>query len=192
MDTAFQAAPPTVAKPQKKSASDIVELCFVRTSEMLSKTGAANDTDIFKALAQVREGLKKDEPMDLLETLARVMGTEEERLGPAVHALSDAVASTLNPAPPSVPFAAKLIAPSAFYESFDAMHKLGRMLLTPVLYAEDTDSIGTGSINPISAMVLGEQIHEVVAKRFGIRPFITTARMEYEAWAFLCRKHFEL
>ncbi len=189
METAFQAAP---AAPQKKGAADIVELCLVRTAEMLSNTGAAQDNDIFRALAQVREGLAKGEPMDLLETLARVMGTDEERLGSAVQSLSDSVASTLNPAPPSVPFASKLIAPSAFYESFDAMHQLGKMLLTPVLYAEDTDSIGVGSINPIAALVLGEQIHEVVAKRFGIRPFITTARMEYEAWAFLCRKHFEL
>ncbi len=192
MDTAFQTAPATPAPPKKRSQEDIVELCIVRTAEMLSKTGAARDNDIFKALSQVREGLAKGDPMDLLETLARVMGTDEERLGPAVQSLSDSVASTLNPGPPSVPFASKLIAPSAFYESFDAMHKLGRMLLTPVLYAEDTDAIGVGSINPIAALVLGEEIHSVVAKRFGIRPFITTARMEYEAWAFLCRKHFEL
>lgn len=192
MDTAFQAASATTASPKKKGASDIVELCLVRTAEMLSKTGAAGDNDIFKALSQVREGMTRGQPMDLLETLARVMGTEEERLGPAVQALSEAVGSTLNPAPPSIPFGSKLIAPSAFYESFEAMHKLGRLMLTPVLYAEDTDSIGTGSINPIAAVVLGEQIHEAVAKRFGIRPFITSARMEYEAWAFLCRKHFEL
>ncbi len=171
---------------------EIVEICLIRTAEMLSKTGAADNKDILKALSEVRAGAANGQPKDLLETLARVMGTEEERLGPAVHILSEAVASTMNPVPPSVPFASKLIAPSSFYESFDALHQLGRLLLAPVLYAEDTDSIGTGSINPIAASILGEQIHEVVAKRFGIRPFITTSRMEYEGWAFLCRKHFEL
>jgi len=192
MDTAFQAAPAASAAPQKKGQGEIVELCLVRTAEALSKTGAAGDNDIFKALSQVREGQAKGQPLDLLETLARVLGTDEERLGPVVHVLSDAVASTLNPSPPTIPFASKLIAPSAFYDSFDAMHQLGRALLAPVLYAEDTDAIGTGSINPIAAAILGEQVHEVVAKRFGIRPFVTTARMEYESWAFLCRKHFEL
>ena len=192
METAFQAAPAISAAPQKKGQGEIVELCLVRTAEALSKTGAAGDNDIFKALSQVREGQAKGQPLDLLETLARVLGTDEERLGPAVHILGDAVASTLNPVPPSIPFASKLIAPSSFYESFEAMHQLGRALLTPVLYAEDTDSIGTGSINPVAAAILAEEIHEIVAKRFGIRPFLTTARMEYEAWAFLCRKHFEL
>ncbi len=72
------------------------------------------------------------------------------------------------------------------------MHELGKALLTPVVYAEDTDAIGTASINPIAAQMLGDEIHLVVGKRFGIRPFITAARMEYESWAFLCRKHFEL
>lgn len=191
MDTVFQAAP-TAEVSEKKVTEDIVELCLVNTAEMLSKSGVAGDDDIFKALSQVREGVTKGQPMDLLETLARVMGTDEERLGATIQTLSDGVASTMSPIPPTIPFASKLIAPSNFYESFDAIHQLGRMLLTPVLYAEDTDAIGTGSINPIAAKVLGEQIHEVVAKRFGIRPFMTSARMEYESWAFLCRKHFEL
>lgn len=192
METAFQAAPAKTVSPPKKGKGDIVELCLVRSAEALSKTGVAGDTEIFKALSQVREGLEKGPPMDLLETLARVVGTDEERLGSKVLEFSDAIAMTLNPIPPTVPFASKLIAPSSFYDSFDAMHQLGRALLTPVLYAEDTDAIGIGSINPIAAAILAEEIHEVVAKRFGIRPFMTIARMEYESWAFLCRKHFEL
>ena len=172
--------------------ANLVELCYFRTVDALTMSGVASEGDIFQALTKVRDGLAKDQPLDFLETLARVLGTDEERLGGMVHTLSEAVASTFMPAPPSIPFASKLIAPSAFYESFDAIHKLGRALLAPVLYAEDTDSIGTGSVNPIAATILAEEIHVVVFRRFGIRPFMTTARMEYESWAFLCRKHFEL
>ena len=189
METVFEAAS---SAPKKVIEGDIVESCFVRTAEALSTTGSAKDEDIFKALTEVREAYAIRQPKDLLETLARIIGTDEERLGPVVVRYGEAVASTLNPVPPSIPFASKLIAPSAFYDSFEAMHKLGRALLTPVLYAEDTDSIGTGSVNPIAAAILGEEIHKAVARRFGISPFITTARMEYESWAFLCRKHFEL
>ena len=188
MSTAFQ-------KPAEASAhskSSIIELCFIRTAEALNASGAASDSDLFKALTKVREGQEKDSPMDLLETLARVMGNDEERLGEAVQKLSDAAASTLSPVPPSIPFASKLIAPSSFYDSFDTIHDLGRGLLCPVIYAEDTDAIGTASINPIAAQILAEQIHYTVAKRFGIRPFMTATCMEYESWAFLCRKHFEL
>lgn len=192
MITAFQAAPEKPHRPARLSPDEIFESCIVRTAEALSATGSAGDNDLYKALGKVREARKNKEPLDLLETVARVLGHDEERLGPAVQELSDAVASTLNPIPASIPFASKLIAPSAFYDSFEAMHQLGKMLLTPVIYAEDTDAIGTGSTNPIAAALLGEEIHHAVGKRFGIRPFITTVRMEYESWAFLCRKHFEL
>ena len=96
------------------------------------------------------------------------------------------------PNPPLVPFAGKLIAPSAFYDSFDQLHRLARVLLSPVIYAEDTDSIGTASANPVAAAILSEEIQSVVFKRFGIRPFVTVARLDYESWTFLTRKHFEL
>lgn len=172
--------------------SEIVDTCFVRTAQALSVARVANDDEIKAALAIVRDSMGKGKPLDLLETLARVKGHEEERIGTAILALSDAVASTMNPTPSCIPFASKLIAPSAFYDSFDSLHELGKLLLTPVIFAEDTDAIGTGSVNPIAAQILGEEIHQAVSKRFGIRPFVTIARMEYESWAFLCRKHFDL
>ena len=192
METAFKIAQPASASPPSVRIANLVELCYFRTVDALTMSGVASESDIFQALTKVREGLANDNPLDFLETLARVLGTDEERLGAMVHTLSDAVASTFTPAPPSIPFASKLIAPSAFYESFDSIHKLGRALLAPVLYAEDTDSIGTGAVNPIAATILAEEIHVVVFRRVGIRPFMTTVRMEYEPWAFLCRKHFEL
>ncbi|MDE0835582.1 MAG: hypothetical protein OSA84_04440 [Akkermansiaceae bacterium] len=192
MDTQFKAVPEASTPSSEKTPDEIVESCFVLTAEALKLSGAANESDILKALVSVREGQVRGEPLDMLETLARVQGHDEERLGAAILILSDAVASTINPIPASIPFAGKLIAPSAFYDSFDAIHELGKALLTPVVYAEDTDAIGTASINPIAAQMLGDEIHLVVGKRFGIRPFITAARMEYESWAFLCRKHFEL
>ncbi len=169
-----------------------MEACFVLTAEALKSSGVASESEILKALGSVREGQTRGEPLDILEALARIQGHDEERIGSAILTLSDAVASTMHPAPPTIPFASKLIAPSAFYDSFEALHQLGKALLTPVIYAEDTDAIGTGSVNPIAAQMLGEEIHIAVGKRFGIRPFITIARMEYESWAFLCRKHFEL
>lgn len=192
MSTLFHAVSESGSRNASKSLGEIVESCFVRTANALKSTGAANESDILKALSSVREGQERGEPLDMLEAVARVQGHDEERLGQAIAVLGDAVASTLNPVTSSIPFASKLIAPSTFYDSFDAMHILGKQLLTPVIYAEDTDAIGTGSVNPIAAQILGEEIHQAVSKRFGIRPFITNARMEYESWAFLCRKHFEL
>ncbi len=192
MNSVFQAAPEPSVLSAGSTNDEIVDACYVRTAEALGVAHAASDEEIKATLAIVRDSMQKGKPLDFLETLARVKGHEEERIGAAILALSDAVASTMNPTPSCIPFASKLIAPSAFYDSFDSMHELGKLLLTPVIFAEDTDAIGTGSVNPIAAQMLGEEIHKAVAKRFGIRPFITVARMEYESWAFLCRKHFDL
>lgn len=106
--------------------------------------------------------------------------------------LGNRVASTLQITVPVIPFGGKLIAPSAFYESFDRIHQIARVLLSPVVYAEDTDAIGTASTNPIACAILGEEIRNQIYKRIGIRPFVTIARLDYESWAFLTRKHFEL
>lgn len=192
MTSVFQAAPEAPFRPAALTPAEIADSCLVRTAEALSSIRMVSDDEIRAALAIVRESMEKGKPLDLLETLARVQGHEEERMGAAIQTLGDAVASTMTPAPASIPFASKLIAPSAFYDSFDSIHELGKLMLTPVLFAEDTDAIGTGSVNPIAAQMLGAEIHRSVTKRFGIRPFMTTARMEYESWAFLCRKHFEL
>lgn len=192
MNSVFQAAPEKTVRSSGMTHSEIADNCFVRTAQALGLARAADDDEIKAALAIVRDSMEKGKPLDLLETLARVKGHEEERISAAILTLSDAVASTMNPMPSCIPFASKLIAPSAFYDSFDSLHELGKLLLTPVIFAEDTDAIGAGSVNPIAAQILGDEIHQAVAKRFGIRPFMTVARMEYESWAFLCRKHFDL
>ena len=70
--------------------------------------------------------------------------------------------------------------------------ELRNFLLSPVIFAEDTDAIGIASINPVAASILAEEIRSSVYKRFGIRSFVTVARLDYENWAFLTRKHFEL
>jgi hypothetical protein len=165
---------------------------MLRTAEALHDARAASVTEINQAIAMARESHALGKPADLLETLARIQGHDEEHLSPAILELGNKVAQTRTPYPPLVPFAGKLIAPSAFYDSFDQIHKLARLLLSPVVFAEDTDAIGTASVNPIAAAILAAEIESAVFKRFGIRPFLTVARLDYESWTFLTRKHFEL
>jgi hypothetical protein len=184
--------PPTAPAAHGGEVRDFAEECLLRTAEALHEARAASAAEINQAIAVVRESQANGKPAELLENLARIQGHDEEHLSPAILELGNKVAHTMNPYAPLVPFAGKLIAPSAFYDSFDQLHKLARLLLAPVIYAEDTDAIGTASVNPVAASILGAEIEAAVFKRFGIRPFLTIARLDYESWTFLTRKHFEL
>ncbi len=188
----FMIPPEPEVSPKNADLWDFAEISLQQTVAALQEARVATPQEISQAVTKVREQHAKERPCDLLETLARVQGHAEEHLGPAVLTLGDRVAATISPLAPYIPFAGKLIAPSAFYESFDQIHNIARVLLSPVIFAEDTDAIGIASINPVAASILAEEIRSSVYKRFGIRSFVTVARLDYENWAFLTRKHFEL
>jgi hypothetical protein len=188
----FLAAPESDLVPKTDDIWDFAELCLQETAEALHQVRAGTPAEISQAIANVREEHAQEVPADLIEALARVQGHDEEHISLAILELGNKVATTLITTAPLIPFGGKLIAPSAFYESFDRIHRIARVLLSPVIYAEDTDAIGTASANPIASAILAEEIGKQVYKRFGIRPFVTIARLEYESWTFLTRKHFEL
>jgi hypothetical protein len=181
-----------VPRPPAIDIWDLAEKCLQRTAAALHEARAASDTEINHAIAAAREAHADGRPSDLIETVARAQGHDEEHIGKVILELGNKVAATVTPYAPLVPFAGKLIAPSAFYDSFDQLHKLARALLAPVVYAEDTDAIGTAAVNPLAASMLADEIAAAVFKRFGIRPFVSIARLDYESWTFLTRKHFEL
>ncbi len=188
----FIAVPEPTAAQKDAGIWELAEICLQQTAMALQEARVATPLEISQAIGRTREEHASQRPSDLLEVLARVQGHDEEHLAPVILNLGDSVACTLTPYAPYVPFAGKLIAPSAFYESFDQIHRTARVLLAPVIFAEDTDAIGIASVNPVAAALLAEEIRTTVIKRFGIRAFITVARLDYESWTFLSRKHFEL
>jgi hypothetical protein len=192
----YPISPTTPAVPAQSSPQsdidELVEASLEQTAEALVFTRAASQVEVSHATDIVRKAQAEDRPLDLIEAVARVQGHQEEHLSGIIQTLGDRLAAILNPSPPLIPFAGKLIAPSAFYESFGRVHKMARALLTPVIFVEDTDAIGVASANPIAATILASKIQELVLRRFDIRPFLTVVRLNYESWTFLTHKHFEL
>lgn len=190
MSSPYSPADAAVRKPG--DATQLLQACLELTVQAIQATGIATETEIARTRAHFERSVNQGEPLDILEILARVQGAEDEHVGIEVARITHAVSMVIHPSPPLVPFAGKLIAPSVFYESFDQLHKTARALLAPILYAEDTDAVGTGALNPIAARLMADEITAGVNRRFGIKPFVTAVRMDYESWSFLTRKHFGL
>jgi hypothetical protein len=168
------------------------EECLDKTIRAYKAAGLANDEEIERLKQRYYQKIADDQPADLIEVLAKLQGTDEERMGIECARISHGVASVINPSPPLIPFAGKLIAPSAFYEAYTQLHELSRALLSPVIFAEDTDAIGTGGLNPVASLIMADRILAAVNRRFAIRPFVTAVRLDYESWNFLGRKHYGL
>jgi hypothetical protein len=171
-------------------AADVFEACLDKTSHALLAVKVATPSEVAEAAELCRKSKSDGRAMDLLEAAAKIQGREEPQMSDAVNALAEKLSITLNTAPPLIPFASKLITPTAFYESFDRIHRIAADLLVPVIFVEDTDAIGVASINPIAAEMLSQIIQDAVSRRFGIRPFMTILRLDHESWSFLTRKHF--
>lgn len=182
----------TLPHSDQERAESVVFRSLETTLRALRDTAAAKDKELNDARRAFEDAYFADQPAEILELVARFQGVDEAHAGPVIARLSAAVASVMTAPPPAIPFASKLIAPSSFYESFEQIHQLGRRLLTPVIFAEDTDAIGTGSINPVAARCLADDIIATVDRRFGIKPFVTVVRLDYQSWHFLTRKHFAL
>lgn len=188
----FAPPEPPPIRPLAPELLDLAEACLQQTADAALEARIASAADISHATNLTREAHFAGKPCEFIEVLARTLGYTEEHISRAIREIGDKLAIHLNPLPVLIPFAGKLIAPSAFYDSFDHLHETARALLSPVVFAEDTDAIGTASINPIASMILADEIRAAAFKRVGIRPFVTIARLDYESWSFLCRKHFEL
>jgi len=189
-ETSSQTASAEKSAHDSSDSADVFEACLEKTSHALVAMKAASAVEVAEATELCRISKSKGRPIDLLEAVAKVQGRDEAQMSEAVNALAEKISITLNTAPPLIPFAGKLITPTAFYESFDRVHRIAADLLVPVIFVEDTDAIGIASINPVATEMLSQIIQDAVSRRFGIRPFMTIVRLDHESWSFLTRKHF--
>ncbi len=164
--------------------------CLDQTSELLEEYGLASPDE----LRQLREhgraplrGSRRWDPLEFLAALrwgdpdARLL--EIERLG---RALSLAMESQLA----LVPFASRLPAPAAFYDHHGSVRADCERLMTPVLYSEEMEVIGVGSINPVALRLASQTIMHSVGEKAGTVPIVSRMLLPHDGWISLCQKHF--
>ena len=89
-----------------------------------------------------------------------------------------------------VPFASRMPTPSVFYDLNEGLLGECRRLMTPVLYAEELEVIGIGSINPTALGIAAQIIRHALTEKTGTTPIVSRILLHHEGWMSLCQQQF--
>ena len=65
-----------------------------------------------------------------------------------------------------------------------------RKLMTPVLFAEESEVIGIGSINPAALRISARTIMQFIVDKTGTTPMVSSVLLHHEGWISLCQQQF--
>ncbi|MGB1260164.1 MAG: hypothetical protein ACPG6P_09000 [Akkermansiaceae bacterium] len=168
-----------------------LEHALIRCLAMLQQHNLASAEDCSQVAASVRKRWEAGQGADPIEFLAKMRAGGGDMFDASVEMISVKMAQTLPFAPCRVAFASRLIPPSGFYAKFPNFALMSRLMLVPILYTEDLDIIGIGSINPYFADALAATLAMDIKQTGTVTPIIHTVRLDYIGWRKACDRHFK-
>lgn len=127
---------------------------------------------------------------DILPKMAELQGVEEDSRAQAVETWTRKMTFALKKRYPMIPFAMGVYTPTSFAERFPHLFEMSKALKVPILFAEDSDVIGLGTINPAVVDLISKEFVSAVLRKDLVRPFVTTVLLDVKTWNLLCRKAF--
>lgn len=190
----MQAAPPGSHPPPTTPDQfrEVLERCAQSTLDALVARNHLQ-ADERQHIEKVHlEALAEGKQAEIFETITRLSTVGPREIPDFMTSLGLAVTKTLKARAPVIPGLTRLPAPADFYERYPNIQQLARALLVPVLYSEDDEAIGVGSVNPVPALQVAGAITSAVEQENGTRPYLSTVRLDYDAWQSLLSRHFSL
>ena len=164
--------------------------CLSQTCRVLDDHALATPAEL-KELAHHGHGpLQGPRPWDPLEFLAALRTRDPDARAQEVERLGRSLSQSLGQPLTLVPFASKMPTPSAFYDLNDSLLLECRKLLTPVLFAEESEVIGIGSINPVALRLSARTVMQFIADKTGTTPVVSMVLLHHEGWISLCQQQF--
>ncbi|MFC4995460.1 hypothetical protein [Rubritalea tangerina] len=154
------------------------------------KANIASEEEVMTISNQCFDAWNRNLAAEPLFKLAAIEDDDESQYEASIERWSTMLASLVTPIMPPAPFAAKMMTPNGFYEKHEPIYELARSLQCPILFNEDADVLGLGSINPVTATIFAQAVHAYISDTQGISPYITCVRLNYESWYTLTNKHF--
>jgi hypothetical protein len=130
-------------------------------------------------------------PGTILPVMADLRRIEEGMKSQTIEKWARDMSPVLKRRYPLVPFASRLLTPTAIYEKYPAVKNWAEQARCPIVYAEDTDVIGFGVINPVAGVVLAEQVSAFFQEKTGVMPFISLFLLTFDSWRFLSERQFD-
>lgn len=128
---------------------------------------------------------------DILPVMAQLRGIEEGEQMRVVSQWARKIAPIIKKRYSLVPFAAKLLGSSTFFKNYDALLKAAETLKCPLIYSEDIDALGFGTLNPVAGLRLSEFVTEYLREKTGVSPYISMFLLDLPTWEAICRRQFE-
>ncbi|MEM9079754.1 MAG: hypothetical protein AAGC74_03575 [Verrucomicrobiota bacterium] len=179
-----------IEQPVEKSELPLAEEVRKLTLDVLvqSETVQAHEKDAFENYLISTEA----DVGTILPLMAELRKVEEDDRAETIEQWGRKMSIAMRRRYSLVPFAPRLLNPNSFYDKFDRIYAWAKELRVPVLYAEDADSLGLGTINPAASEVLAERIRGFIEEKVGSKPFVSSVLIDLNSWKLVCRKHFEL
>ena len=164
--------------------------CLGQTCALLEEHGLATPAELKELRHHGHGPLKGPRPWDPLEFLAALRIREPEARALEVERIGRSLSHSLGQPLALIPFASRMQTPSVFYDMNEALLADCRKLMTPVLYAEESEVIGIGAINPAALQISTRTILQFIADKTGTTPIVSSVLLHHEGWISLCQQQF--
>lgn len=164
--------------------------CLGQTCALLEEHGLATPAELKELRHHGHGPLKGPRPWDPLEFLAALRIREPEARALEVERIGRSLSHSLGQPLALIPFASRMQTPSVFYDMNEALLADCRKLMTPVLYAEESEVIGIGAINPAALQISTRTIMQFIADKTGTTPIVSSVLLHHEGWISLCQQQF--
>jgi hypothetical protein len=162
--------------------------CLKATYRLLTEFQLGTSSELAQLAEEGQQPAGTERQLDPLEIFAQCRGIEPDERPLEIERIGRIMSTALQRPLVLPPFVNRLPSPSSFYDANPGLLEVCQELMTPVLYAEDTEVIGVGSINPIALAQVSERITSILGERTGTNPIVSPMLLTHEGWVGMCHK----
>ena len=166
------------------------QTCLEHTCSVLLNFQLATEEEVHAVAGRGQSPRGEARTVDPLEFLASDRAAEPEFVSAELEKVGRQLARGLGDNLVLAPFANRLPTPSAFYQSHQTVREGCQRIMTPVLFNEEAEVIGIGSVNPVALEIGARMIRTTLGKLTGTQPIISKMLLNHESWIALCEKQF--